>query len=239
MFTCAVLAVVLYRAASAVALYRLNHGSMKVALLQLLDVQVVLEVVASHKQGRESDQLLYIQKLEALFEACPQALLQSVQLFRTTVGTAGGGPDGLLIASLFMSLFSLASKVISDDAKVFRREANAVDSCAYWTRFTYRSLEIAGRLLMYTLVAAVCGAAIAVLVVAIDVVLHAYLLVHVGILGHDGLNVLGYLAVVIDLSAVVHKTPPDEYRLARCTWAPAVLRRAGELPPRSGPPPRP
>eukprot|EP01084_Bolivina_argentea_P055162 101142_1 len=132
-------------------LYAIFH-----AILQFADLSLFYEVYQSHLHKSATDNLSYISKLEKTFESSPQLILQLYVLMREL--SQNQQISAITIISIFFSLISLSTKVISDDSTMFISKANKSTNISFYLRCTFRITEISSRLLSITLVAVYFGA---------------------------------------------------------------------------------
>eukprot|EP01083_Nonionella_stella_P044193 119081_1 len=109
-----------YRLVTSIVMYYFNR-SVSDALLQLMDVFLFKALVKSWNLGLVETGLMQrqIQFLEALFESFPQALITFGIIMKSNE------PSALVWISAFLSVVSIAQRIITEDAPFFTDESQA------------------------------------------------------------------------------------------------------------------
>eukprot|EP01084_Bolivina_argentea_P255224 429205_1 len=119
LFYLSIFILVLYRTISSIFIF-IYTKRIRSAILQFADLEIFHAIMINWKlHSREpSNPQRWIQSWEAAFESAPQSLLQFVFLMKT-----GSFGNGLIVVSFIFSLFSMISRVITDDIVIFIEEA--------------------------------------------------------------------------------------------------------------------
>eukprot|EP01084_Bolivina_argentea_P145985 255753_1 len=131
-------AMMVYRIISSFIIYRITH-SLKRTLCQFFDLEVFYMVYIGHFMeltSKSSPQRL-IASLEAVFEAAPQAVIQTIYLLKT------GDGSWIIYVSSALSFINLTLNVIGDDKNFLEIE---------WKTFNYfrrTELSIAPFIFLY------------------------------------------------------------------------------------------
>eukprot|EP01084_Bolivina_argentea_P304872 526608_1 len=168
LFALSLFILIFYRTISAFLLYQ-STQSLKRALIQWLDFELFTTLYINYLCDKKepSSPQRWITSLEAVFESAPQALIQTIFLVKTE--TFQHNP--IIVASLVFSLWSIVSKIISDDrgiAIITAKHANFVCasrkfkscSCISWqfmARYIWRILDVSSRILIASLLWVVLG----------------------------------------------------------------------------------
>ena len=156
--------IILYRFVSCWAIYRLTKSKSDV-FLQLFDFLIIKSVWKNYQTNGDepSNTQRYLQILEATWESSIQLLVAIVYLSKT------GLQFNLIFVSSLFSLFSLTSRITSDDKAIFEqrmqnlelnikikniKKGNFNDICNPWyfvRVFMWRLLEVTTRMFLCTL----------------------------------------------------------------------------------------
>eukprot|EP01084_Bolivina_argentea_P098361 176769_1 len=154
-FVLSIAILLIHRLVSCFGVYLMTHNWFNV-FLQSLDLLLIRSVWTSYKLGTDkpSTTQRYLCILEAIFEAMPQLLLSSVFIAKT------GQFDILIVISLISSLWSLTSRVTSDDALFIHKDYESPQfsykKCPcinpkYILRVLVRFIEISSRVSLLTI----------------------------------------------------------------------------------------
>ena len=116
----ALLAFSLYRFISSYLIFKYTKDWKRI-FTQLLDLDIFKTIYIAHYLERDCvcDLQRWLQKLEAIFESAPQALLQIVFLTLSDKGINLGDRNSILVlSSLIFSVVSISQRFTNDD-KVF------------------------------------------------------------------------------------------------------------------------
>ena len=124
--------ILFHRIFSAIQIYILHDKNIIDAVLQFFDLLIFRSLTISWKNNcsEPTSPQKMLQKWEALFEACPQIILQIIYILKSSGSENVGGNSGnnnnnnnnnaeneyLVIFSLIFSIVTLCSRFISDDA---------------------------------------------------------------------------------------------------------------------------
>eukprot|EP01084_Bolivina_argentea_P122635 217309_1 len=129
-FSMGIFVIVLHKVISCIAVFLLLRN-WKDVVYQLFDILMVKAVYANYKLGIDepSSGQRYLQVLEATFESGPQILISMAFILKTHIW------DGVVLVSIVASLWTLTSRISSDDKSVL---------AATWKRieFHYKSCPI-------------------------------------------------------------------------------------------------
>ena len=223
---------VIYKYISGRFMYRFEGGGWKgarAAFYQVADFSVVLEVFQSHLYQDQTDALLYLTKLERIFEASPQIVLQTYVIMKT--GDPGAdfvafiADNYISMISIVFSFVTLCTKMIGDDKIMFVEQANKKPSWGFFVRFGLRSCEITGRLMLWALMTTLGGFQWLLFYWALDWYT-AFALYDRGLLDNDALNFVGYAVSILNIGCT--SQPKDQffpangrckrYACLRCWW---------------------
>ena len=191
------LILIVHKAVSSIYYYRYTNNILFV-ILHIFDFSIFVEMAESHKHETETDLLLFLQKMERLLESAPQFILQTYILFRNPNAKF----TGLTFLSIFLSFYSLSSKIVNDDKKMFIHSSKAnkkfPPSKGYITRTLFRFFEICNNLLLFVVIL-IYGGAFWLFIMFGWLLLTHYFLYHNGLLGTDKFNIVGYCFAVLNL----------------------------------------
>eukprot|EP01083_Nonionella_stella_P043394 117062_1 len=122
-FYFAVFIVIFQRLASSTTIYFMTCGNLTAVFLQFVDLLIVKAVYINYRLGLDEpcNPQRYIALLEAIFEASPQVLLSMGYIVKTLAD--GNEVADIVFISTVFSLWSLTSKVISDDKVLFSTDS--------------------------------------------------------------------------------------------------------------------
>eukprot|EP01084_Bolivina_argentea_P047435 87409_1 len=125
-FMSTVFFLLLHRIVSTVTLYYLTRNPMD-ALLQSFDLLLIKAIWTNYKLGSNEPSNIqrYLGVLEATFESSPQIAISTVFILKSSGNNAVISP--IIIVSICFSLWSLISRVISDDKKLFAASWQSLD----------------------------------------------------------------------------------------------------------------
>ena len=111
------------------------------------------------------DPQTWLQNMEGLLEAFPQAIMQIFYSIQT------GTFEGFVIFSIIFSLLSMTTKAICEDVHILHQ--NCIDDvlCPFICDILFRVFDVTGRVLMIVVVWAQLGGLIAVIVFGIELLL--------------------------------------------------------------------
>eukprot|EP01084_Bolivina_argentea_P019950 37121_1 len=120
---------IIYRIISALLIYQNSNKSIKRVFSQLADLELFRALYINYLCDKiePSDPQRWITSMEASLESIPQALVQSIYLVKTE--TFWSSP--LIVISLVSSIWSIISKLISDDKVIVIQEAKSAN--IIWT----------------------------------------------------------------------------------------------------------
>eukprot|EP01084_Bolivina_argentea_P209368 356643_1 len=156
-FFTSIIVIVLYKFISCISVYLLTK-SPKDVVYQFFDVLMLKAVYANYKLKTDepSNAQRYLQVLEATFESGPQILISMAFILKTNVW------DGIVLVSIFASLWTLTSRVASDDKSVVADRWKSIEfTYKRWPivnwRYIFRVIfwrlsEITNKISLYTLI---------------------------------------------------------------------------------------
>eukprot|EP01083_Nonionella_stella_P249697 863118_1 len=148
----------IYRLISSYLIYKATKGSIGRFLLQMLDCELLRALYINYlcDNTEPCSPQRWITALEAALESTPQALIQMIYLIKTNTFTS----SWLVVVSLVSSLWSITSKLVSDDkSTVVKRAKQANFKCspiAILLDFLYCLVKFIGYVLAIALTIACC-----------------------------------------------------------------------------------
>eukprot|EP01084_Bolivina_argentea_P154087 268636_1 len=138
-FYASIFVIILHRIISSIAIYNLTR-KWKDFILQTFDLMLVKAIWVNYKLRKhdKANPQRFLEILEATFESGPQLLISSAYILKTTANDSGTITP-LMIISVLSSLWSITSRVATDDKSLFVRMSNDRYRNA-WTEsgFTYK-----------------------------------------------------------------------------------------------------
>eukprot|EP01083_Nonionella_stella_P021578 59810_1 len=169
----------LYSTISSFLIYQTTK-SIRRLIMQFLDFELFRTLYINYLCDKDEpcSPQRWITSLEAAFESTPQALLQTIFLVKTQ--TFSSSP--VVVASLMFSLWSIISKITSDDKVIAIQHAKHLSihlksckscspSCVSWTfilRYLWRIGDVSSRILIVTLLWLVLGGAALSIILATE-----------------------------------------------------------------------
>ena len=183
-----------YRLISAVSVFVASRDHpIRDSILQFFDFYIFLEVYRSHIQRHPTDNLRWIQELEATLESSPQILLQIIYL--TKIGQTN---YLLVLLSLTLSLTTLVFCVSYEDGHYMVSKANHYNRY-FVIRFTFRLTEILSHEIIYVLLFIVLPESIFVIILLLLILHHAFLFLG-GCLGREPYAFIAYMLFIPKLN---------------------------------------
>eukprot|EP01083_Nonionella_stella_P304890 1061489_1 len=153
-----ILSMAIYRLLSSYLIYKATKGSLGRFILQMLDCELFRALYINYlcDNTEPCSPQRWITALEAALESTPQALIQMIYLIKTNTFTS----SWLVVVSLVSSLWSITSKLVSDDkSTVVKRAKHANFKCspiAILLDFLYYLVKFIGYVLAIALTIACC-----------------------------------------------------------------------------------
>eukprot|EP01084_Bolivina_argentea_P042762 78832_1 len=156
-FFMGIFVIALHKLISCISIFLL-FKNWKDVLYQLFDVLMVKAIYANYKLGMDepSSGQRYLQVLEATFESGPQILISMAFILKTHIW------DGIVLVSIVVSLWTLTSRIASDDKSVLAAEWRGIEfhykrcpilNWRYIFRVIFwRFFEITNKITLYALI---------------------------------------------------------------------------------------
>eukprot|EP01084_Bolivina_argentea_P137849 242784_1 len=149
----------IHRFVSTITVYILTKNA-KDAFLQIFDLLLMKVIYISYKlKANEPTNLQrYLGLLEATFESAPQIMISMVVILKSS--RSNESLSEIILISTIFSLWSLASRVISDDKLIFHKDWQSINfsykkcpiiNYRYLIRATFRFLEITNKICLWSL----------------------------------------------------------------------------------------
>eukprot|EP01084_Bolivina_argentea_P207659 354257_1 len=179
LFGLSIFVLLFYRGISSFLIYQSTKRCNRL-LIQWLDFELFRALYINYLCDKKepSSPQRWITSLEAAFESAPQALIQTIFLVKTGSFSA----NGIIVISLIFSLWSIISKIMSDDRVISISEAKHMQpsfkgiktfSCISWSfliRYLWRIFDVSSRILIASLLWIVLGGVQLSFIIAIEVV---------------------------------------------------------------------
>ena len=203
----ALMILVFYRIVSCYSVYEATARSrgklyrLIMAISQVLDLYIFVEVFASHQNKKKSDRLRWINKMESALEAAPQIILQSVYLITRKTTEL----NTLVVLGLIFSVLKLGTTIISADKLSVTRDAKDFHiSYKYYIRFFFRIFEISSRVFLYVLICVIINGYVFGVIMVLHVI-HNLFLFYAGCLGREVFNVFGYIILIPQINTTLQE----------------------------------
>ena len=174
-------------------------------IFNVFDFYIFKEVLASHESGNKTDLLMYLQKIERIFESSPQFAIQTYVVLRGDTINSSGLVYLVQILSILLSLYAISDKIISDDKFVFIQESGANKSWLPTPKFIFRVLfrvcEVIANLLTITIVSVFFGVYLASIYLCYLLFIN-FVLYRNDLLGKNKSNIFAHLVAVINLGVI-------------------------------------
>ena len=173
-------------------------------ILNIGDFYILKEVLASHETGNQTDLLMYLQKIERIFESSWQFVIQTYVFLRTNDTNSSDITFSYIvqISSIFLSLYAISNKLISDDKFIFIEKSGANKKWTPHPKFAFRVLfrlsEVIPNLLSIIIVSVFYGVYLAFIYLLYLLSINLMLFRN-GLLGTNKSNILGNVVAVINL----------------------------------------
>ena len=185
LFIASICSLLLYRIVAAISIFRQTRQWHRI-LIQFFDLELFRALYVNYisRSDDPCNPQRWIQSLEAILEASPQALIQLFYLIKTR--TIGSDASNVVYFSLGWSLWSIASKAISEDKIAFKEQFQKSSvKCkqlpsyfclrkGYLTRWVFRIIDVLYRVSVLILIWLILGGFILICVVVIEFVVLAY-----------------------------------------------------------------
>lgn len=197
LFIASITVFLFYRIISGISIYYHTRSWIRI-VSQLFDLEIFRAIWVNYKLHRvaPSSPQRWIQNLEAMLEAFPQTMIQLYFVIKTKTNQV------FVILSLILSLYTMISKVVSEDKLIFEQEWQEIHlkllslkylrkgkccSSRYMIRLLFRCIDITTRVSVVLLMWIVVGgfSIIAMLILEISflgvsaVLLHEYVILYV------------------------------------------------------------
>eukprot|EP01083_Nonionella_stella_P190303 704809_1 len=154
-FFASIFVISLHKIVSCVAVYLLSRSCMDV-IYQFFDVLIIRAIYTNYKlnTNEPSSAQRYLQILEGTFEAGPQILISLAYILKTD------GSDSFVLISIIASLWTLTSRIVSDDKSVMDDEWKCLEfsykrcpivNWRYILRVFWRFCEVTNKATLYAL----------------------------------------------------------------------------------------
>ena len=122
LFILTIMSLIIYRVITGYLIYNYTNKSWTRLISQILDVELLRSLYINYLCGKSEpcDPQRWITAMEAVLESTPQSLIQLVYLVKTGAFNAN---NILFLVSLLSSLWSIISKLISDDKAIIVDDA--------------------------------------------------------------------------------------------------------------------
>ena len=191
-FFASIFVIILHKVISCGAIYALTRKCTNV-FLQFLDLMMVKAIYLNYKFATDEpgNAQRYLQILEATFESAPQILIAVLFIVKTETA------DALVLISTISSLWTLTSRVTSDDKQLLKDDWKKIDfnikKCPFCLNHRYlfrvicwRFCEITSRVFLLVLIWIVIGGFALIIIMAVEL-LCAFILCFMG----EGVIILG------------------------------------------------
>ena len=157
----------------------------------------------------------FLQKIEKIFESSPQYLIQSYVLLRSDASSNDGTTLAIQLISLFLSLYAIADKLISDDKKMFIEKSGAnkafIPRPKYIYRVLFRICEVIANLGLLLVLSVYFGSLVCALYIGWQLLINVILFRN-GLLEQDKSNIIAYLVAIMNLGVTSnHSTCLDNH----------------------------
>ena len=180
-------------------------------LLNIFDLYIFREILASHRSGNKTDLLQYLQKIEKLYESTPQLTIQTYVLVNSSITSLEFDSDFIIqLLSIGLSMIAIANKLVNDDRKAFidASGANKGLKKVNIIRIMFRISEVIANLCLGIIILSFYNVYFFSGYVFLLVYVHILLFKN-GLLGKDRSNIFSYLIAVVNLGL----TPCAEQKL--------------------------
>eukprot|EP01084_Bolivina_argentea_P309848 536000_1 len=135
LFTVSIAIIIIHKVVSTASVYALTGGNIKASILQVMDLLLIRAIWINYRLNltEPCNPQRYIELLEAVFESAPQILLGMGYILKQSGGKQS--IDIIVIISVLFSLWSLTSKVTSDDKILFDDVFHSTEFQALDVRF--------------------------------------------------------------------------------------------------------
>eukprot|EP01083_Nonionella_stella_P039243 106736_1 len=160
-FFVSIFVISLHKIISCIAVYLLSRSCMDV-IYQFFDLLMVRAIYTNYKLNKDepSSAQRYLQILEGTFEPGPQILISLAYILKTR-SARENVDDGIVFISIVASLWTLTSRIVSDDKSVMADEWQSLEfsykrcpilNWRYLFRVFWRFCEITNKATLYALI---------------------------------------------------------------------------------------